>query len=247
MINLKKNLSGFTLIELLIVVAIIAILAAIAVPNFLEAQTRAKISRVKADMRSLVTAMESYRVDNNNYPGSTSKGATPSYVNDSGEVDGGFFAVLSTPVAYFTNPFVADPFKPAGDSYLWSNEPETGGFLHYYGFNSRGFIGLETSGADRGKPGNYWAKNHGTKVLWWALYSFGPDRMEARTMGNSNYINFANTVIRKSQAEKTLAHYPYDPTNGTKSAGDIYRFGGSMTGESDDMQYSTNLLKQFPQ
>jgi type II secretion system protein G len=59
---------GFTLIELLIVVAIIAILAAIAVPNFLEAQTRAKVSRVKSDMRSLATAIESYRVDHNIYP-----------------------------------------------------------------------------------------------------------------------------------------------------------------------------------
>src|SRR6478609_11262839 len=58
---------GFTLIELLIVVAIIAILAAIAVPNFLEAQTRAKISRAKADMRTTVTALESYVVDWNNY------------------------------------------------------------------------------------------------------------------------------------------------------------------------------------
>ena len=60
--------SAFTLIELLIVVAIIAILAAIAVPNFLEAQVRSKVSRVKADMRSLATAIESYTVDHSKYP-----------------------------------------------------------------------------------------------------------------------------------------------------------------------------------
>ena len=60
--------SAFTLIELLIVVAIIAILAAIAVPNFLEAQVRSKVSRVKTDMRSLATAIEAYRLDHNVYP-----------------------------------------------------------------------------------------------------------------------------------------------------------------------------------
>jgi prepilin-type N-terminal cleavage/methylation domain-containing protein len=48
---------AFTLIELLIVVAIIAILAAIAVPNFLEAQTRSKVCRGMADMRSMATAL----------------------------------------------------------------------------------------------------------------------------------------------------------------------------------------------
>ena len=59
--------SAFTLIELLIVVAIIAILAAIALPNFLEAQTRSKVSRAKSDLRTLATALEAYNVDNNCY------------------------------------------------------------------------------------------------------------------------------------------------------------------------------------
>ncbi|MGC9329227.1 MAG: type II secretion system protein, partial [Candidatus Hinthialibacter sp.] len=60
---------GFTLIELLIVVAIIGILAAIAVPNFLNAQVRAKVSRVYSDLRSLGNAIEMYALDHTNYPG----------------------------------------------------------------------------------------------------------------------------------------------------------------------------------
>ena len=56
---------AFTLIELLIVVAIISILAGLALVNFLEAQTRAKLSRALADMASEATALESYRVDTN--------------------------------------------------------------------------------------------------------------------------------------------------------------------------------------
>mgnify|MGYP006272019707 CR=1 FL=1 len=66
MIFQKKQ--GFTLIELLIVVAIIGILAAIAVPNFLNAQMRAKLARVQADFRTIDTAMKSYQVDNNAFP-----------------------------------------------------------------------------------------------------------------------------------------------------------------------------------
>ena len=63
--NTRKRVAreGFTLIELLIVVAIIAMLAAIAVPNFLEAQARAKVARAKADLRTIATALESYSVD----------------------------------------------------------------------------------------------------------------------------------------------------------------------------------------
>ena len=65
-IRLKKK--GFTLIELLIVVAIIGIIAAIAIPNLLNAIQRGKQKRTMADMRAIGTAVESYAVDNNLYP-----------------------------------------------------------------------------------------------------------------------------------------------------------------------------------
>ena len=65
---MHQRRQGFTLIELLIVVAIIGILAAIAIPNFLQAQTRAKVSRAKTDLRTLSLAMEMYHTDYRAYP-----------------------------------------------------------------------------------------------------------------------------------------------------------------------------------
>jgi len=67
MMTYKHTKKAFTLIELLIVVAIIGILAAIAVPNFLNAQTRAKIARVISDLKAVTQSMEMYRLDKNSY------------------------------------------------------------------------------------------------------------------------------------------------------------------------------------
>ncbi len=105
---------AFTLIELLIVVAIIAILAAIAVPNFLEAQTRSKVSRVKADMRSTATAIESYHVDWNAYPWPSD--AFGGWLTEPTEEwwETKIGPNLTTPIAYLTNRF-KDLFHPPDD------------------------------------------------------------------------------------------------------------------------------------
>jgi general secretion pathway protein G len=65
---MKRNSKGFTLIELLIVVAIIGIIVAIAIPNLLNAIQRAKQRRSMGDIRSTATAIEAYAVDFNRYP-----------------------------------------------------------------------------------------------------------------------------------------------------------------------------------
>ena len=71
---MKNMRKGFTLIELLIVVVIIGILAAIAIPKFANTKSKAYIAAMKSDLRNLVTAEESYFADSAEYATDTTKG-----------------------------------------------------------------------------------------------------------------------------------------------------------------------------
>src|SRR3954465_13978573 len=63
--KLNKNRGGFTLVEIMIVVAIIALLAAIAVPNFLRARKRSQATRILEDLRVIDSALDQYAIENN--------------------------------------------------------------------------------------------------------------------------------------------------------------------------------------
>src|SRR5437773_1565164 len=71
--QMVKNRKGFTLIELLIVVVIIGILAAIAIPKFANTKSKAYITAMKSDLRNLVTAEEAFFADSAKYTGTISQ------------------------------------------------------------------------------------------------------------------------------------------------------------------------------
>ena len=69
--QLNKNRGGFTLVEIMIVVAIIALLAAIAVPGFLRARKRSQATKILNDLRMIDAAVDQYAIETNRATGST--------------------------------------------------------------------------------------------------------------------------------------------------------------------------------
>jgi type IV pilus assembly protein PilA len=98
------NRKGFTLIELLIVVVIIGILAAIAIPKFANTKEKAYVASMKADLKNLVNVEEAYFADNNTY-GSTAQ-LTGKFSVSKGNVMGAIAGTATGWSATITNPAV---------------------------------------------------------------------------------------------------------------------------------------------
>jgi type II secretion system protein G len=232
--------NGFTLIELLIVVAIIGILAAIAIPNFLEAQTRSKTARAEADLRTLETALEAYAVDNDDYP----------YISDdeAGEwvMPAGFPshrtspAGLTTPVAYITRALV-DPFVLEDPNASGGQLPEGPQLLHC----ERLGFGFDADGNPYNDNGSGFRAVHvppdANHTIWGTYHPGGPDADETTdpSVVPTRYVLYSigpdrthrvylpdGTILTKSRW--SCLNY-YDPSNGTVSTGNIVRFPGGIS------------------
>ena len=223
----KRLSKGFTLIELLIVVAIIAILAAIAVPNFLEAQVRAKISRAKADMRTIATGIESYSIDNGKPIIAQNQANFCSYKGPAGQVKIWAYSFLTSPVSYLTS-IPTDPFREKGAINLATGKADASLAIYEY----QGFWMKAQWDANPTWP----APKAYAQGFMWALYSVGP-------MRNSATAGIANTLLGIVYPATNQTLYHYDPTNGTVSSGYIVRSNkGEFSGPSRYTDQSGNPI-----
>jgi len=115
---LREARKGFTLIELLIVVVIIGILAAIAVPKFASTKQKAYVTSMRADLRNLVTAQEAYFADNNTYTTAATLKITNSFQTSKGNTITTQTVTATGWAATATNTFVGTATPSVCDVWL---------------------------------------------------------------------------------------------------------------------------------
>jgi len=237
----RPPIRAFTLIELLIVIAIILILISIALPNFLEAQLRAKVLSAKAEMKGLEIALRSYQLDHRIYPADNFERndfwhlpIEPYIVAREG--DRSMWAQLTTPNPYISK-IPLDDFLAASKG--WDNLPRDPN-NNVYRLFARGWRCLaagNTFGTGNTYschvPSSAKGKISGSRFDpelgfsgQWLILSPGPDRVHdaGEWAMYRLFVNQDPSYIQVfNQANKS--HPIYSPTNGTVSKGDINVFG----------------------
>lgn len=234
-----KVIRAFTLIELLTVVGIIAILAAIAVPNFLEAQVRSKISRTISDMAVVSAALRSYYADNNHYPHNNP--GLRDFLTSCSAVGEVSEKTVPTPENAFTSWNKTDPaYRTRPGSIMFDDAPSFP--TRYPILNSSGFdlavLTTPIAYHTRALPVDPFHNRKSTPLLYINFLDLPPPD----GMSMSDYIaapgdgSFKRYLLL-SYGPNTDAAEPdfknpvrgpfisYDVTNGTVSEGDLFRFG----------------------
>ncbi len=212
---MKRRRSAFTLIELLIVIAIIGILAAIAVPQFQNARVRARIGQAKAELRTLTLACHAYYLDQGMFP--------PEY-DRHGKISLYLHYILSTPVAYLSPGAInLDPF---------CGFPEhIPTYYYHYPASQTATPDDFPTGRRRNIPDFIVVTSNGPDKQNNSLTEIGCDRCPParRPPSVAALLSSARPIFVGADGTIYGGAYVYVPSNGLRSRGDIDRMTGETT------------------